>query len=208
MTWGGQWSSSTWQGEDQTESAVDSGRGRGDDDAPGQEEQVDLSGKPSSGRPKSKRDRKMDERARRAAERSGGTFLTKEEHGVWRFVSASMGAPAPRDPKVLYQMAVVTLANNFGRVTPDVAVSRKTDLLAEVMRVEKPDGTVVYRLESDLTITLAVEVSEAEYKRIGLGGMVKEAVRAVQALERALCPRGGKFGCTFCPGPGPEREGP
>jgi hypothetical protein len=128
----------------------------------------------------------MDERARGAAERSGGTFLSEEEHGVWRFVSASMGAPAPRDPRVFYQMAVVTLANNFGRVTLDVAVSRKTDLLAEVKRMEKPDGTIVYRLESDLTITLAVEVSEAEYKRTGLGGMVKEAVRAVQSSLNEL----------------------
>ena len=112
--------------------------------------------------------------------------MGEEEHGVWRFVSASMGAPAPRDPKVLYKMAMVTLGNTFGRVTPDVAVSRQTDLLAEVKRVEKPDGTIVYRLESDLTITLAVEVSEAEYSRTGLGGMVKEAVRAVQASLNEL----------------------
>jgi hypothetical protein len=77
-------------------------------------------------------------------------------------------------------MAVVTLANNFGMVTPDMTVSRRTSLFAEVKRVEKPDGSVVYRLEADLTIALAVEMSESEFKKNGLNGMVQEAVKAAQ----------------------------
>ena len=106
--------------------------------------------------------------------------MTEGEHDVWRYVSAAIGSPAPRDPKVLYQMAVVTLANSVGFVTPDVTVSRRTNLFAEVKRVVKPDGSVVYRLEADLTIALAVEVSEKEYAQSGLTGMVQEAVRAAQ----------------------------
>ena len=75
-TWSNTWSGSVWAADDRSE-LID-GSDRGPDD----EVRVEVFGKSGSDRPKNKRDRKQDERARRAAERSGGTLLSEGEHDV------------------------------------------------------------------------------------------------------------------------------
>ena len=120
-------------------------------------------------------------RLKKLAQKKGdGEVWSKKRSDLWTAVSAVLGHDAPKEVDVLVGLGKTLAFHCSGLVGPDAAFEVNTNVSAELTRECTAEGDRRIRLKTALHQTTEVTVSEAQFERLGVDGLVALAAKKTQ----------------------------